>query len=79
MTSLDGPHIVGLQFGAFNSCRRVDDALREYDFSQVRARGISEMDLREILDRMFTGDEMAREMRLKKAQELGVELEEVSG
>lgn len=53
-----------------NVKRRVDDALQEYDFSQVRARGLSEADLRVILDRMLTGEEMAREMGLEKAREI---------
>ena len=53
-----------------NVKRRVDDALQAYDFSRVRARGLSDRDLREILDRMLTGVEMAREMGLERAKEL---------
>ena len=53
-----------------NVKRRVDDALVEYDFSRVRARGLSDTDLRVILDRMLTGQEMAKEMGLEKAKEL---------
>ena len=53
-----------------NVQRHVDEALQEYDFSPVRARGLSEMDLRVILDRMLTGVEMAREMGLEKAKEI---------
>jgi hypothetical protein len=48
----------------------VEDALNTYDFSAVRARGLSEKDLRVILDRMLTGDEMAKEMGLEKARGL---------
>jgi hypothetical protein len=50
--------------------RRVDAALYAHDFSSLRARGLSETDLREILDRMLTGDEMAGEMGLEKAKKL---------
>ena len=53
-----------------NVKRRVEDALQAYDFSAVRARGLSEPDLRVILDRMLTGAEMAREMGPEKAKEL---------
>jgi hypothetical protein len=53
-----------------NVKRRVDHALKVYDFSSVRTRGLSETDLREILERMITGDEMAREMGLEKAKKL---------
>jgi hypothetical protein len=53
-----------------NVKRRVDEVLVEYDFAPVRARGLSETDLRMILDRMFTGVEMAREMGLERAKEL---------
>lgn len=53
-----------------NVKRRVEDALQAYDFSQVRARGLSDADLRVILDRMLTGVEMAREMGLERAKEL---------
>jgi len=53
-----------------NVKRRVDDALQAYDFSRLRARDLSEMDLRVILNRMLLGVEMAREMGLERAKEL---------
>lgn len=52
--------------------RRTHEALEDSDFSSVRARGFSDEDIKVILERMITGEEMARKMGPEKARELEV-------
>lgn len=53
-----------------NVKRSVTEALEKYDFSELYSKGLSETDLKEILERLLLGQEMARQMGLEKAKAL---------
>ena len=50
--------------------RSVVETLEEYDFAELYSKGLSERDLREIIERLLLGQEMARAMGVDKAKEL---------
>ena len=49
------------------------EALKEHDFSSVRERSISEIDLKEIVERMILAQGMVREIGLEKAKEIRID------